>query len=154
DTKVGPRRTRGPSLEKTARTRTAVIEAALASFLERGYAATTMTQVAERAGVSKGTPYQYFDGNEALFEGVVQELVVDALLHSSGAKPAAGESIYELCRRTLLPVMVEFGGSRRAAVARLVMTEGVQFPILVEIYRKQVFDPVIGQVAKWARLAQ
>ena len=64
-------RHRGPSPEKTAQTRRAIVGAALAEFLEKGFADATMESVARRAGVAKGTPYRYFPTKEALFSGVV-----------------------------------------------------------------------------------
>ena len=44
-----------------------IITAGLACFARAGYHATTMADVAAQAGVSKGTPYLYFDSKEALF---------------------------------------------------------------------------------------
>ena len=47
--------------------------AALALFVEKGFAATRLDDVAARAGVSKGTLYLYFDSKEALFRAVIEE---------------------------------------------------------------------------------
>ena len=44
-----------------------IVAAALACFARTGYHATTMADVAAQAGVSKGTPYLYFDSKQALF---------------------------------------------------------------------------------------
>ena len=44
-----------------------IIAAGMACFARSGYHATTMADVAAQAGVSKGTPYLYFDSKEALF---------------------------------------------------------------------------------------
>ena len=44
-----------------------IITAAVACFARTGYHATTMGDVAEQAGVSKGTPYLYFESKQALF---------------------------------------------------------------------------------------
>src|SRR6516162_6629032 len=44
-----------------------IVAAALACFAQTGYYATTMADVAAQAGVSKGTPYLYFESKEALF---------------------------------------------------------------------------------------
>lgn len=54
---------------KGERTRGAIIDAALGLFEERGYDATTMRAVAERAGVSVGNAYYYFDSKEQLVQG-------------------------------------------------------------------------------------
>ncbi len=44
-----------------------LLEIAITVFAERGYQATTMEEIAERAGVSKGMLYLYFKNKEALF---------------------------------------------------------------------------------------
>src|SRR6516162_11469467 len=53
-----------------------IVEAALACFNERGFAATRLEEVAARAGVTKGTIYLYYPSKEDLFKAVVRgELV-------------------------------------------------------------------------------
>jgi AcrR family transcriptional regulator len=61
--------------ERAVRTRRAVIEAAAAVFAERGYAATTIAEVLERAGVTKGALYFHFDSKESLARGVIEAQV-------------------------------------------------------------------------------
>lgn len=61
-----PDRTRRARGEQT---RAAIIEAALALFAERGFEATTMRAVADRAGVSVGNAYYYFRSKEQLVQG-------------------------------------------------------------------------------------
>ena len=51
--------------------RDAVLDAAQASFLDLGYAVTSMDLVAERAGVSKATIYAHFASKEDLFAAVI-----------------------------------------------------------------------------------
>ncbi len=53
--------------------------AALDLFVERGYVATRLDDVAKNAGVSKGTLYLYFANKEDLFKAVVRENVVPVL---------------------------------------------------------------------------
>jgi AcrR family transcriptional regulator len=52
-----------------------IIAAALASFAERGYAATKLEDVAAAAGISKGTIYLYFPTKDALFRAMVRHVV-------------------------------------------------------------------------------
>jgi AcrR family transcriptional regulator len=47
-----------------------LLETAIEVFAKRGYQATTMEEIAERAGVSKGMLYIYFKNKEALFGAV------------------------------------------------------------------------------------
>ena len=56
-----------------------LVAAALDLFVERGYAATRLEDVAAAAGVSKGTVYLYFANKEELFKSVVRENLVPAL---------------------------------------------------------------------------
>ncbi|MEU6106424.1 ScbR family autoregulator-binding transcription factor, partial [Streptomyces flaveolus] len=57
--------------ERAVRTRRAVIRAAAEVFAERGYAAATIAEILERAGVTKGALYFHFDSKQALARGVI-----------------------------------------------------------------------------------
>ena len=64
-----------PKIAEQARTarRDQIIAAAAECFARAGYHVTTMADIAEAAGVSKGTPYLYFPGKEALFIALYEE---------------------------------------------------------------------------------
>jgi len=51
-----------------------ILEAAFVEFSRNGYAMTTLDQIAERAGVTKGTIYVYFENKEHLFISMVREV--------------------------------------------------------------------------------
>jgi AcrR family transcriptional regulator len=140
-------------VEKTAQTKRTVISAALAEFLEKGFAQATMDAVARRADVAKGTPYRYFPTKEALFEGVVRQEIAGALIDVNAANRKPGEKVGEFLRRTMLPAMRVLEPQGRGAIARLVLTEGVRFPALVEIYRREMFDPLIAELEKLLKSA-
>jgi AcrR family transcriptional regulator len=59
--------------EARAARRDQIIAAAAECFARSGYHVTTMADIAETAGVSKGTPYLYFPGKEALFIALYEE---------------------------------------------------------------------------------
>jgi len=50
-----------------------IIDGACRVFLERGFDAASMGEIAREAGVSKGTLYVYFKSKEELFEAIVAE---------------------------------------------------------------------------------
>jgi AcrR family transcriptional regulator len=83
-------------------TRTAIADAAVALFIERGFAETTMEEVADAAGVSRRTAYRHFPSKDDL----VFEQPRRWLAHFDGeiATRHPGESMRELCRRGLLAV--------------------------------------------------
>jgi AcrR family transcriptional regulator len=50
-----------------------ILNGATAVFLEKGFDAASMGEIARAAGVSKGTLYVYFDDKQALFDAIVQQ---------------------------------------------------------------------------------
>ena len=68
-----------------------IIDATLKLFSQKGYEATSMSQIAELAGIGKGTIYEYFESKEELILNAVKswveimesEVVYSGSLHSS-----------------------------------------------------------------------
>ena len=58
-------------LSKGERTGQAVLDAAYGLFLEQGYSATSMRQVAERAGVAVGGIYNHFASKDEIFQALI-----------------------------------------------------------------------------------
>src|SRR5215212_1998270 len=57
---------------QSAARRHSILEAALDEFSARGFAAARLDDVAQRAGVAKGTIYVHFRDKESLFEEIVR----------------------------------------------------------------------------------
>jgi AcrR family transcriptional regulator len=62
---------------RSARTRDAIVTAALDLFREHGFERTTMRAVADRAGVSVGNAYYYFSSKDELVQGFYDQLVAE-----------------------------------------------------------------------------
>ncbi|MCM2324095.1 MAG: TetR/AcrR family transcriptional regulator [Oligoflexia bacterium] len=122
-------------------------------FLERGFAGSTMAGLAERARLAKGTLYLYFQTKEALFSGVVRDIVSNPLSDSESQPILPGERVGDYLRRTLLPVMRQMEKTGRASIARVVMAEGAQFPFLGDVYREGAYEPLLAHIRSCARLA-
>ena len=56
-----------------------LLASAIDLFVERGFAATRLEDVARRAGVSKGTLYLYYTNKEDLFKAVVRQSIVPTI---------------------------------------------------------------------------
>src|SRR5882757_5265964 len=68
---------RGPKFRRRAEARPdEVLDAALELFVEKGFAATRVEDIATRAGLSKGAVYLYFPSKEAILEGLVKRAVL------------------------------------------------------------------------------
>ncbi len=147
------RRSRGPSPQKTAQTRRAVAGAALELFTERGYRGTRISDVASRAGVAKGTVYLHFADKQALFAGVISDVLDARVTALRAAQPDDGESLRDFLSRVVTPLLTAVEGSPWLGLIRLVMTEGRESPEVATIYRRRVLDPVAEQIRTWGRSA-
>lgn len=96
---------RSLSPAKTAKTRAQIIEAALAEFLRQGHAAATMCHIVQRAGLPKGTLYICFENKEALFLGLIEQVVKGPLSEVEKQPIREKELVVDHFRRTLLPAM-------------------------------------------------
>ena len=56
---------------KGERTRQVILDAAYCLFIEQGYHATSMRQIAEQAGVALGGIYNHFESKEQIFDNVL-----------------------------------------------------------------------------------
>lgn len=68
---------RTPEQNKEIRqqTRQQIIGSALELFAESGYANTSISAIAKKAGVSKGLIYHYFDSKESILEGIYDQWI-------------------------------------------------------------------------------
>ncbi len=60
-------------LTKGERTRQTIEDAAQTLFLEQGYHATSMRQIADQAGLALGGIYNHFSNKEEIFSGIVMD---------------------------------------------------------------------------------
>lgn len=112
--------------------------AALDLFVDKGFAATRLDDVAARAGVSKGTLYLYFDSKEALFKAVIEEGIVPALEAAEQRLAEYSGSNVELLRHLLFGWWEQIGGTRLAGVTKLVISESRNFPEIAQYYHDRV----------------
>ena len=105
---VDGERPSGPRSRKGARTRTRLLEAAKAVFEESGFLEARISDIAERAGLSHGSFYHYFDSKEQIFREVAaaieEELTapVDAVILDPESTAAPRDRIREGIRRHLV----------------------------------------------------
>lgn len=133
-----------PKIADAARAarRDQIIAAGLACFARSGYHATTMADVASQAGVSKGTPYLYFESKQALFVALAEQWDcgtgkrIDAAI---GALPEAGRQ----SPRAVLSAIA-------TAIAEHVVAESQTCRVLMEARALAAHEPVIAAVMRTA----
>ncbi len=118
-----------------------LLGAALELFVERGYAATRLDEVAARAGVSKGTLYLYFESKEELFKAVVRETIVPLIDAYRRDVEGSGEPSAVLLERFFREWWERFGATRLAGLAKLIIAEAGNFPEVARFFHDEVIEP-------------
>jgi AcrR family transcriptional regulator len=117
-------------------TRERVLEAALGVFSEKGFHVATMDEVAERAGVGKGTLYRYFANKETLFNELVRQRLEE--LERKTKAILDGEDDVLTMITKYLRVYFEFF-DRNQQLYRLIVQERLEIGAQVQdLYLKQV----------------
>ncbi|MBV6539814.1 TetR/AcrR family transcriptional regulator, partial [Ursidibacter maritimus] len=111
-----------------------LLAAALVLFVERGYAATRLDDVATRAGVSKGTLYLYFASKEDLFRAVVRENLVPVLDEAEQAIDSYTGHSASLLREFILGWWQRIGDTPLSGLTKLMVAESGNFPEVAKFY--------------------
>lgn len=118
-----------------------LLAAALALFVEKGYAATRSEEVARRAGVSKGTLFLYFASKEELFKAVVRENIAGRFSEWNAEFETLEGSTAEMLNYALMSWWERIGNTPAAGITKLMMSEAVNFPELAAFYQREVIEP-------------
>jgi len=122
-----------------------ILKAALEVFSERGFAAARLDDVAQRAGIAKGTLYLYFPDKETLFERMLQSVAAPALalldrLKEENLPPSAAlNALFAFFETEVL-------GTPREKVIRLIVSEGPHFPKLAKYYYDEVVSKGLAAI--------
>jgi AcrR family transcriptional regulator len=129
--------------DKSALRRDAILAAALEEFSARGFAAARLEDVAQRAGVGKGTIYLHFRDKEALFQELISTMLVPFIANIE-ATPPSGVPIRMVLERFVDLFLREIYATDRRKLIRLIMTEGSRFPQLAEFHYNNVVKRAVA----------
>ncbi len=118
-----------------------LLDAALALFVEKGFAATRSEEVAQRAGVSKGTLYLYYPSKEELFKAVVRQTLSALIAEGQEAVGSFEGSSSELLSFLLHTWWERIGNTPAAGIHKVVLSEVRNFPELAQFYTDEVIIP-------------
>jgi AcrR family transcriptional regulator len=125
-----------PHQARAAETVAAILEGATQVLEAGGSAGFTTNAVAERAGVSIGTLYQYFGDKNAVLRALAEREMSTTLVGVAKALRGEAEASIEGRVRAMVRAMVNaFGGRQRArkAVIQAVLAEGMSVEMLAPI---------------------
>jgi AcrR family transcriptional regulator len=118
--------------------RAAILAAALDVFSEHGFAAARLDDVAQKAGVAKGTLYLYFPDKESLFEDLLLSLAQPILHRIEALSAEPGPPAPIVLEMILALFQKEVIGSGRERLLRLIICEGPRFPKIAEFYHREI----------------
>jgi AcrR family transcriptional regulator len=143
---------RGPKFRRRAEARPdEVLDAALTLFIERGFAATRVEDIAAQAGLSKGAVYLYFPSKEAILEGLVKRAVLPVADSALGMLQNYVGDPRPVVTAALKMVAGRLADPKLIAIPRLLMREMINFPELAQMYRREVIDRVVPAIETLVR---
>lgn len=127
-----------PKQSRSVETFNSILDAAAALMEERGYEQVTTHQIAERAGVSVGALYRYFEDKQAILKELYGREVSGLrkrVLEEVSIADIVGQDIPMLVRKTMTLTFKIF--SERPGLRRVLSEQARKIPELVELRRSQ-----------------
>ncbi|MFH8681546.1 TetR/AcrR family transcriptional regulator [Streptomyces lydicus] len=143
-------------VSRSARKHQAIMEAATAVFMEKGYAGTSMDDIAKLAAVSKQTVYKHFADKEKLFAEIVLATTdrVEDMIDLVADIPADADSLEENLLRLARQFLSTLTQPEVLQLRRLIIANADTFPDLGATWYEQGFERVLATLAEtFQRLA-
>ncbi|MDQ3058732.1 MAG: TetR/AcrR family transcriptional regulator [Pseudomonadota bacterium] len=118
-----------------------LLDAALDLFVEKGFAATRVEEVAARAGVSKGTLFLYFQNKEELFKAVVRQNISGHFQEWNELFDAFEGSSAQMVGICMHSWWERVGATRASGITKLMVCEAGNFPEIAAFYQQEVAQP-------------
>jgi AcrR family transcriptional regulator len=131
-----------------------IVEAALAVFAERGFAAAKLDDIARRAGVSKGALYLYFETKEDLFRAVVHQAIAPNMQVIRALVAGHPGPIADLLRMVAERVSLLVDIKPIGGVLKMVIAEAANFPELARVWHDDLVALILGALSDAIAAAQ
>jgi len=128
-----------------------LLDAALDLFVEKGFAATRVDEVAKRAGVSKGTLFLYFPSKEDLFKAVVRQNISGQFALWDAELDQFSGNTFEMLHFCLHSWWERIGATKASGIPKLMMSEAQNFPELARFYQHEVVQPGMALIERILR---
>ena len=125
-----------------------LLDAALALFVEKGFAATRSEQVAQRAGVSKGTLYLYYPSKEELLKAVIRHNLSALIAEGIEMVDNFAGSTAELLSMLIMVWWQRFGNTPASGIHKIMIAEAQNFPDIAAFYTAEVIVPADALLAR------
>lgn len=118
-----------------------LLDAALDLFVEKGFAATRSEEIAQRAGVSKGTLFLYFPSKEELFKALVRETIGGRVREGLGEVASFSGPTPDLLTHLMREWWHRYGATKASGISKLIISEARNFPELAHFFQEEVMAP-------------
>ncbi len=153
----GAEQARLPREQRRSDREAAIVAAAIEEFCAAGLAGARLEQVAQRAGVAKGTIYLYFDNKEELFKAAVRTLIHPLMERIESDIAEFQGSTEELLRNAILTAHADMHERPQTReLLRLMIAEGHRMPDLAEFFYRETIARGLATVRMilWRGIAQ
>ncbi len=132
--------------EQKARRPREILDASFEEFIENGYVATRVEDIAKRLGVTKGTIYLYFPNKDILFESMICD-VSSPFANLNTQAPTLDGSYEERLRDMVLLAYDKVARNRKIReMIRLCLAEGKRFPHIIDILNHKFIAPIMNAI--------
>jgi len=135
-----------PTTPHSRKKRRAILAAATEAFLEAGYGAATMDDIAGRAQVSKQTIYHHFGSKEVLFAAMIEERCEHFLAPIAQVETESGDLAASL-RKLGVDFLEKALAPDSLALHRLIVAESSRFPELGQLTHESGAKRITARLA-------
>ena len=130
---------------QTEEKKRAILDATIEEFEAKGFASARIEDIAKKAGVAKGTVYNYFESKEALLMGLADELgdLIQGNLERT-LNDSVPMSTRERIEEVFEPILSENGRGRMSRILRVIWSEGLHRPQLTRPFFEKFLIPAFG----------
>lgn len=138
----------GPKWRRRSKARPdEILDAALDEFVERGFAEARVEDVAQRAGLSKGAVYLYFDSKEEILRALIEREIAPIARRARALAEAGLDEPVATLRGLVGAFTTVLADPRVAAVPKIVLSVVGRFPEIGAYYRENVVEQGLAAVA-------
>ena len=123
-----------------------LLDAALDLFIEKGFAATRVEDIAKRAGLSKGAVYLYYESKEAILEALVRRGVVPIVASVAEMGRMASPDPRKSIEMAIVQAGQRMADPRIAPIPRIILAEAGRYPHFTETYREEVLNVAFAAI--------
>ncbi|MFD1621673.1 TetR/AcrR family transcriptional regulator [Thalassotalea marina] len=140
-------KTRAISERDKEKRKQVILMAALEQFYLQGFKATRMDDIANMAGVSKGTLYLYFKTKEELFQAIIEQVALPKLGELTQLleqSPSVKQGLSNMFN--FLPKVILY--SPLPKLIKVIISDSFAFPEVAQNYREQVIEKGLMALTK------